>query len=156
MTDTMWWIVGAIVIAAALIWWISSSRTPAAPPPLEKTAETKPEVDTAPVVAGPAATPMDVPPPVPEAAPVAPAAAGPADDLTVMKGVGPKVTATLASLGVTRFDQIAAWSEADAARIDGQLGAFKGRVARDQWIEQARLLAAGDKAGYEAKFGKLG
>lgn len=79
----------------------------------------------------------------------------PADDLTRIKGVGPKLSALLASLGVTRFDQIAAWSDADLARIDSQLGSFAGRPARDQWIEQARLLAGGDTAGYEGKFGKL-
>jgi predicted flap endonuclease-1-like 5' DNA nuclease len=138
------------------------------------------EKDVSPVITGPAAAPIDVPPavdlapepepeprPEPEtvqvAAPVVQAplaataeSAGPPDELTRMKGVGPKVAALLASLGVTRFDQIAAWTDADVARIDAQLGAFKGRVTRDQWVEQARLLAAGDTAGYEAKFGKLG
>lgn len=83
----------------------------------------------------------------------APAAAE--DDLTRIKGVGPKLSALLASLGVTRFDQIAAWSDADLARIDAQLGSFAGRPERDQWIEQARMLAAGDTAGYEGKFGRL-
>jgi len=77
------------------------------------------------------------------------------DDLTRIKGLGPKLAARLAELGVTRFAQIAAWDAAALARIDGQLGAFAGRPARDAWIEQAGFLAAGDKAGYEAKFGKL-
>lgn len=77
------------------------------------------------------------------------------DDLTRIKGVGPKLSALLASLGVTSFAQIAGWSDADLARIDAQLGSFAGRPLRDQWIEQARLLAAGDTAGYEGKFGKL-
>jgi predicted flap endonuclease-1-like 5' DNA nuclease len=80
---------------------------------------------------------------------------GPADDLTRIKGVGPKLVLLLAGLGVTRFAQIAEWSEADLARIDAQLGAFAGRPQRDNWIEQARLLASGDTAAYEAKFGKL-
>lgn len=79
----------------------------------------------------------------------------PADDLTRIKGVGPKLSALLASLGVTTYAQIAAWTDADQGRIDGQLGSFAGRPARDQWIEQAKLLAAGDTAGYEGKFGKL-
>lgn len=79
----------------------------------------------------------------------------PGDDLTRIKGVGPKLAALLAGLGVTRFAQIAAWTDADQVRIDGQLGSFAGRPARDQWIEQARLLAAGDTAGYESRFGKL-
>ena len=77
------------------------------------------------------------------------------DDLTRIKGVGPKLSTLLAALGVTRFAQIAGWSEADQAAIDAQLGAFAGRPQRDQWIEQARLLAAGDTAGYESRFGKL-
>jgi len=78
-----------------------------------------------------------------------------ADDLTRIKGLGPKLSALLVSLGVTRFAQIAAWTDADLARIDSQLGSFAGRPARDQWVEQARLLAAGDTTGYEGKFGKL-
>lgn len=80
---------------------------------------------------------------------------GAADDLTRMKGIGPKVVATLARLGITRYDQIAAWSDDDAAAVDAKLGTFKGRITRDHWVEQAKLLAGGDVAGYEAKFGKL-
>lgn len=79
----------------------------------------------------------------------------PVDDLTRIKGVGPKLSALLASLGITRFAQIAAWSDEDLARVDAQLGSFAGRPARDQWIEQAKLLAGGDTAGYESRFGKL-
>ena len=36
------------------------------------------------------------------------------------------------------------------------MGAFKGRITRDRWVEQARYLAAGDIAGFEVTFGKLG
>ncbi len=78
-----------------------------------------------------------------------------ADNLRLLKGVGPKLAALLTQLGITRFDQIAAWNEADIVRVDAQLGNFKGRIVRDNWIEQARLLASGDVAGFEAKFGKL-
>lgn len=77
------------------------------------------------------------------------------DDLSRIKGLGPKLRARLAELGVTRFEQIAGWSEADLAAIDAQLGAFAGRPAKDNWVEQARLLAAGDIAAYEAQFGKV-
>lgn len=149
-------ILGVVVIAVAF-WWLAGSSDKKSAPPLEKQAEPAP-----PVVAGPAVAPVEVPPPVapePAAAPAAPihaVPAGPADELTRMKGVGPKVAALLNGLGITRFDQIAAWTEADVARIDAELGAFKGRITRDQWVEQAGLLAAGDTAGYEAKFGKLG
>jgi predicted flap endonuclease-1-like 5' DNA nuclease len=93
------------------------------------------------------------PPPAEEAA--APEAPGEADDLRRIKGLGPKLVALLNGLGVTRYDQIAAWSEADIDRIDAQLGTFAGRIRRDNWVEQARLLAAGDTAGFEAKFGKI-
>jgi predicted flap endonuclease-1-like 5' DNA nuclease len=77
------------------------------------------------------------------------------DDLTRIKGLGPKLSVRLRELGVTSFAQIAAWDDAELARIDGQLGTFAGRPARDAWVEQARFLASGDVAGYEAKFGKL-
>jgi len=81
---------------------------------------------------------------------------GPPDPLTRMKGLGPKAQATLAGMGVIRYDQIAAWSDADVARIDAGMGAFQGRIVRDRWVEQARYLAADDVAGFEAVFGKLG
>lgn len=77
------------------------------------------------------------------------------DDLTRIKGLGPKLKARLAELGVVSFAQIAAWTEADIVAIDAQLGTFAGRSTRDQWVAQAQFLAAGDVAGYEAKFGKL-
>jgi predicted flap endonuclease-1-like 5' DNA nuclease len=96
--------------------------------------------------------------PVVQAAEVAPLAAAPAasgDDLTRLKGVGPKLSARLKELGVVSFAQIAGWSEADLAAVDAQLGTFAGRPKRDNWIEQAGFLASGDVAGYEAKFGKL-
>ena len=79
----------------------------------------------------------------------------PADDLTRIKGLGPKIATLLRGLGITRFDQIATWSEADVARIDPQLGTFQGRIARDNWIEQARYLSAGDVSGFESRFGKV-
>ena len=75
------------------------------------------------------------------------------DDLSRMKGVGPKLVAMLRDMGVTRFDQIAAWDDADIDRIDAQLGRFSGRIRRDDWVGQARLLAAGDEAGYNASYG---
>lgn len=77
------------------------------------------------------------------------------DDLTRLKGVGPKLVAQLGELGITSFAQIAAWSEADIDRVDAQLGRFQGRIRRDSWVEQARLLASGDDAAYAARFGNI-
>lgn len=84
-----------------------------------------------------------------------PAAVGAADDLLKIKGVGPKLNTLLVSLGVTRFDQIAAWGAAEVDKVDDHLGTFKNRIDRDGWIEQAGLLARGEIAAFEAKFGKL-
>jgi predicted flap endonuclease-1-like 5' DNA nuclease len=77
------------------------------------------------------------------------------DDLTRIKGLGPKLAATLNELGVTRFDQIAAWSEADVDRVDSLLGRFQGRIRRDEWVEQASYLARGDTEGFAARFGAV-
>lgn len=88
-----------------------------------------------------------------EVAAAVPVAAG--DDLLRIKGLGPKLKALLADLGVTSFGQIAAWSADDLAKIDAQLGTFAGRPVRDNWIEQAKMLAAGDVAGFADRFGKV-
>lgn len=84
-----------------------------------------------------------------------PAAKGPADDLLKIKGVGPKLNMLLTSLGISRFDQIAAWNADDIEKVDAHLGNFKNRIVRDNWVEQAELLATGRIADFEAKFGKL-
>lgn len=91
----------------------------------------------------------------PKAAPKPKAKPSVPDDLLLVKGIGPKVAALLAGEGVTRFEQIAAWGNADIAAIDDKLGTFRGRPTRDKWVEQAGYLARGDRAGFEAKFGKL-
>jgi large subunit ribosomal protein L21 len=66
---------------------------------------------------------------------------GKADDLKLISGVGPKLESLLHKNGVFHFDQIAAWSPAEVAYMDDQLS-FKGRIDRDNWIEQAGKLAA--------------
>ena len=88
-----------------------------------------------------------------KAAAATPGDAREADDLTRIKGLGPKLAATLADIGVTRFEQIASWSDADIDRVDAQLGRFQGRIRRDGWVEQAGYLAKGDIAGFESRFG---
>ncbi|MEE4317804.1 MAG: hypothetical protein V2I74_12570 [Erythrobacter sp.] len=128
-------------------------------------------IDAAPAVAkaapapapAPAPEPISQPAPAPEPAPVpAPVAEAPAsapvaaDDLSRIKGVGPKLVALLGELGVTSYAQIASWSEEDVARIDAELGRFKGRITRDQWIEQAKLLSQGDETAFAQRFGNNG
>jgi predicted flap endonuclease-1-like 5' DNA nuclease len=85
-----------------------------------------------------------------------PAASGPADDLSRLKGVGPKFVARLNELGITRYEQLAGLNANEAAHLDERMGAFQGRLARDRVVEQADYLARGDTDGFEEKFGKLG
>ena len=75
------------------------------------------------------------------------------DDLTRIKGLGPRLAALLGELGISHFQQIADWDEADIDRIDAKLGRFEGRIRRDNWVEQAKLLAADDTATFDMKFG---
>ena len=78
-----------------------------------------------------------------------------ADDFVLLKGVGPKFADALHAIGFDRFEQLASLSPAEIDRLDAQLGAFSGRIARDRIVEQADYLARGDIDGYEQKFGKL-
>jgi len=71
----------------------------------------------------------------------APATDAVADDLKKLSGVGPALEKKLVAAGVTTFAQIAGWSDADVAEMDEKL-AFKGRIEREGWIEQAAALAA--------------
>ncbi|ATE63445.1 hypothetical protein [Rhizorhabdus dicambivorans] len=80
----------------------------------------------------------------------------PADDLTRIKGLGPKAQGVLNGIGIRHFAQIAALDPGQAAELDARLGAFKGRLFRDRWIDQARYLEQDDVAGFEKEFGKLG
>lgn len=84
-----------------------------------------------------------------------PGASGPPDDLQRLKGVGPKLASMLNGLGIFRFEQLARLSDADLECLDGQLGAFRDRLRRDQVPQQADYLARGDEDGFEHRFGKL-
>ncbi|MCP1197938.1 NADH-quinone oxidoreductase subunit NuoE [Notoacmeibacter sp. MSK16QG-6] len=76
-----------------------------------------------------------------------------ADDLGLISGIGPKIHGKLNDLGVYKFSQIAGWTPDNAAYVDRQLS-FRGRIARERWIEQADALAAGGSDEYERRFGK--
>lgn len=65
------------------------------------------------------------------------AAQGDADDLTQIKGIGPKLSETLNELGVWHLSQIAAWTPENIGWLDEQLS-FKGRIQREAWVEQAQ------------------
>ena len=76
---------------------------------------------------------------------------GGADDLKMIKGVGPKLEVMLNDLGFYHFDQIAQWSAAEVAWVNENLAGFKGRVSRDNWVEQARKLASGQETEFSKR-----
>ncbi|WP_417721941.1 NADH-quinone oxidoreductase subunit E [Salipiger sp.] len=76
---------------------------------------------------------------------------GGADDLKMIKGVGPKLEQLLNNLGFYHFDQIAGWNDEELAWVDSNLEGFKGRASRDEWVTQARLLADGGETEFSAR-----
>lgn len=161
-TTTLILIALGVVAIAVLLWLLLRGRGGTVAPPVDTTPRAplepvKPKID----LATPMAFDMPTPEPVPVATssderPAVPPSVGEPDDLKRIKGLGPKLATLLASLGVTRFDQIAAWTDTDIAEVDRFLGTFQGRIVRDNWVEQAGYLARGDDAGFAARFGSLG
>lgn len=122
----------------------AAKKTAAAKPAAPKTAAPKP-------AAKPAA--KAAPKPAAEPAASEPSGARPAnlldaaresgaDDLKKISGLGPKLEGLLNENGVFHFDQIAAWTAEEIAYMDDKLSS-RGRIERDNWIEQAAALAAG-------------
>lgn len=64
---------------------------------------------------------------------------GKPDDLKTIKGIGAKTESALNDLGIYHLDQIAAWTPAQLDWLEGRI-AVKGRIRREQWVEQATLL----------------
>ena len=61
------------------------------------------------------------------------------DDLSRINGVGPVIVGKLEAMGITSFQQVADFTEQDIERIDDELN-FKGRITRDNWVEQAKAI----------------
>ena len=76
--------------------------------------------------------------------------AGSADDLKRIRGVGVLIEKKLNSMGVVSYDQIANWSSQDIDRISQVLD-FKGRIERENWVEQARILASGGQTEFSRR-----
>lgn len=75
---------------------------------------------------------------------------GEKDNLMRIKGIGSKIEQTLNDTGVYHFEQIATWSEQEIAWIDQNL-AFSGRIVRENWIEQAKLLSKGEDTEFSKR-----
>ena len=68
------------------------------------------------------------------------------DDLKKIKGVGKVIEGKLNAEGITTYAQIAAWTKKDAEAFSEKLD-FQGRIEREDWIAQAKLLEKGERAG---------
>jgi NADH-quinone oxidoreductase subunit E len=72
------------------------------------------------------------------------------DDLKLISGVGPKLEKTCHEIGVYQFAQVANWKKADIKTVDDKLS-FKGRIERDEWVKQAKILAKGGETAFSKK-----
>ena len=114
-------------------------------------------------VSAPLRDPEPAPAPEPEAEPepdipafgLSKPLGGKPDDLQMISGIGPKINRQLHELGVYHFAQIASWTEEDIAKVTEQLK-FKGRIEREEWVRQARLLASGRLEEFERDYGTGG
>ncbi|ESY21835.1 MULTISPECIES: protein in NADH-ubiquinone oxidoreductase complex [unclassified Mesorhizobium] len=148
---------------AALVSTAATAKSaPAAKPTPAKPAATKPAAAKS-AAAKPAASKPAAAKAAPKTAASKPAAvpkkaapaAGKADNLRRLIGIGPVNDKLLKGLGVTTYAQIAGWTAADVKRIEDTLN-FDGRVAREKWVEQAKLLAAGDEKEFARQFPSAG
>lgn len=76
---------------------------------------------------------------------------GRADDLKRIRGVGLLIERQLNAMGVSTYEQIANWTADDVGAVNARLE-FKGRVERENWIEQARILASGGHTDFSRRF----
>lgn len=158
MAGTLGGLAEAVAIGAQDV--VEEAALAAAPPPEPARPEPAPAPqepipEPAPAQPDPGPQPAQTPTPEPQPAQPTGAAASTGDDLSRIKGLGPKLQALLPTLGLNTYAQIAALDEGGLADLDTKLGAFAGRPAKDNWVEQARFLADGDVAGFEGKFGKV-
>jgi predicted flap endonuclease-1-like 5' DNA nuclease len=110
----------------------------------------------------PPAVPLPAMPPTALASPaparpkgIAKARGDKADNLQRISGVGPVNEKVLHSLGIFHFDQIAAWTADEVQWVDDHLK-FNGRIAREEWIRQARLLSEGKEEEFSKLYGTGG
>jgi predicted flap endonuclease-1-like 5' DNA nuclease len=72
------------------------------------------------------------------------------DDLKRIRGVGVLIEKKLNSVGITRYEQVAQWTADDISRVSQMLD-FKGRIERENWVEQARILASGGQTDFSRR-----
>jgi predicted flap endonuclease-1-like 5' DNA nuclease len=78
---------------------------------------------------------------------------GNADDLKRIRGIGKQNEARLHGLGIWHFDQVSAWSAQESLWVGSYL-AFPGRIEREEWIKQAKVLASGKQTEFSKRVAK--
>ncbi len=78
---------------------------------------------------------------------------GKPDNLTHISGIGKKIEKLLHEMGIFHFRQIASWTEKDIEEVDKRLK-FRGRIVREKWVEQARVLAEGGETDFARRVAK--
>jgi NADH-quinone oxidoreductase subunit E len=78
---------------------------------------------------------------------------GEGDDLTLIMGIGPGIARTLNAIGITTWRQLATLTPVQVAAVEAEAG-FKGRATRNNWLQQAEVLARGGVEEYRKVFGK--
>ncbi len=73
------------------------------------------------------------------------------DDLKRIRGIGLLIERKLNAMGVSTYEQIANWTADDVSTVNAKLE-FKGRIERENWIEQARILASGGQTDFSKRF----
>jgi predicted flap endonuclease-1-like 5' DNA nuclease len=118
------------------------AKAAAAPKPAKAPAAVKPAA-AKPAVAKPAAAPKPAKPKkVDGPARLTGPRNGRADDLKEIEGIGPAMEKLVNGLGFYHFDQLSNWSDADVAWVDTNMASFKGRIMRDKWVAQAKIIVA--------------
>jgi predicted flap endonuclease-1-like 5' DNA nuclease len=138
------------VLAGPLLVWLLCHAMPLPVPPLEavpaedwqrRLADSQPEAllvsASLPEMPGPTQMPLR--------------AVSASDDLQRIKGVGPRISDWLNANGVTGYEQIAGWDAADVADFVRRMGRMGSRIEADDWVGQARILAAGGETEHSRR-----
>lgn len=129
----------APVVAAAMTQPVAFVSAPVAG---SGAAATKPRAAKAKPATPKAATPKPTKAKVEGPARLKAARKGKADDLKEIEGIGPAMEKLVNELGFYHFDQIAGWSDADVDWVDANMKTFKGRITRDKWVAQAKIIVS--------------
>ncbi len=151
LTAHMWLILlGAFLLGLFLGWWIWRCREELS----LQTAKTDTAVQNSVAPAAQTANPVATPKPEGVAPQLYSAPTdGPADDLKKVKGIGPGIEKLLHSTGVYYYKQIAEWTDDHVTWIDHKLQ-FPGRITRENWISQAKILRDGGRTEFADRYDK--